>query len=282
MKRMLIEFQYCRYLRNCVNIIVGRNTKGLYIMTNIKKELTKIWKKDSFISGQRCFWLYNYDVFRITDETEFVELNKNIKHLNKNVFAIADITDGDNQHTAYLYFDTKTNNDIFIELKAHYSEPKPLKKVANDLNEIFGLVDWSKRLTSLDDDTFWAWMEQSYHNYEIRSITPNGVTHSIDLRIYFKEKLKGTFLSDHKEVPIDAFKKYFEYFGVYNLMVEDLFKYRPTIDELHEFVNKINTQLGNKMFYVVSFNPSAFWGIGNFELLTNDEIGQLYNFGLID
>lgn len=250
-------------------------------MTNIKEDLIKLWKTESFIRGQRCFWLYNYNFFRILDEVEFVELNKNVPHSNKNIFATSNMTNGDGEHELYLYIDTATNSDIFIQSNYHWCEPKSLRKISTDLRQLFGEQDYSKKLISKDNNDLWVWSENSFHSYEVKNTVPNGVLPNFDLRIYFKEKLKGTFLSHHKTIDINAFKKYFEHFGILDLDTESLFYYMPTIETLNTFVDKLNAQLNDKVFYVVSFNPSAFWGIGNYKLLTSAETEQLYYYGLI-
>ncbi|NML36639.1 hypothetical protein HHL17_05455 [Chitinophaga sp. G-6-1-13] len=188
----------------------------------------------------------------------------------------------DQEHEAYIYFDTATESEIFIQSNFSWIEPKELKKISNDLNQLLGGQDYLNKLILKDDNDFWTWNEQSFHSYRIESTIPKGVFPNFDLRLFFKETIKGTFLTAHKEINTSAFKKYFEAFGLVELDTEKLFEYSPTVKILNDFVDQVNVQLGDKVFYVVSFNPSGFWGIGNFKLLTEEQQQQLNSYGLIN
>jgi hypothetical protein len=252
------------------------------IMTDIKEKLNSIWKADYFMNGHKYFWLYNFNFFRFVEKDEFEEFNKEVVHRGKRIFAVADGGNSDNEPQAYLYFDTATRSKVFIQSAYDWIEPKELRKIADDLNQLFGEEDYSKIFIAKKDSAFWAWNESCFNSYSIEKVVPKGVLPNVDLRIFFKEHVNGTFLSDHKEIPIKEFYKYFETYGCASLDTEELFSFKPTAEDLDKFVGKLNAQLGKKVFYVVSFNPSDFWGIGNFEQLTPKQAEQLHNYGLIN
>lgn len=251
-------------------------------MKNIIQELAEIWETESFINGQKYFFLYNYKIFRFVEKEEFKEFNEKLIHLNKNIFAVADRTNGDNEHEAYLYFNTETNHEIFIQSNYHWCEPKELRKISDELTQLFGTQNYTKKLMTKNDNDFWTWYEESFQSYKIEENVPNGVIPDFDLRNYFKEKLKDTFLTDYEEFDTNAFKCYFENFGFFNLDFGNLFESKLSINSLSELVNKLNTQLNDKVFYVASFVSFGFLGIGNYKSLSIEETDKLYRYGIIN
>lgn len=244
----------------------------------MKEELDKIWASEYFNQGQRCFWLYNYNFFRIIDSVQFEWLNSSILHYPERAFAIADLTNGDRECQAILYF---KGSDIYIQSKLNVVEPVALKKIAGSLDELFGIQDYASVLIKEDDHTFRGWSEQVYYNYEIERSVPKGVLPNFDLRLFFKDQVDGTFLSNYKAVNIDAFMKYFESFGVAGLDREKVVDYTAHIDDLSKFIKYLNARLGSDTFYAVWFQPSAFLGIGNFNILKPEDRQRLDQFGIL-
>jgi hypothetical protein len=107
----------------------------------MKAALDNIWASDHFQSGNQYFQLYNYNLFRIIEKTEFESLNPNTIQPCKQIFAVADATNGDREHSAYLYFDD--NGEISIQSNYQHRAPVQLKTIAPNLEHLFGGKDFT-------------------------------------------------------------------------------------------------------------------------------------------
>jgi hypothetical protein len=249
-------------------------------METIKNEIIKIWSTEYFKSGQKWFWLYNYNYFRLLNEIEFRDVNRELLIEGKEIFAIGGTHPDGPEH--YLLFDNSHLDNIYILPYGYKLQKSQAKKIAVTLNDLFNESDYAKCLIAYEDVNFWSWFDSAYNSYEITDVVPKGVLPNIDLRVYFRDSCSGIFLSDHKEINTKEFKAYFEKFGITDLNTDELFEYRPSPKDLVAFIEKINLQLGEEVFYFVSFIPSGFWGIGNFSLLTNENRTVMYKYGLLN
>lgn len=252
-------------------------------MRNIELGLTHIWEKEYFKKDCRYFFLYNYSFFKLLSKEEILEANRHVFHEGKVVFAIAGSNNSDNEHKMYLYFENATRY-IYIQSNIRNLEPIRLKKISTSFEELFENIDPGNVLIEKNNQAFWSWFEIVFHSYfsDIEENVPTGVLPRFDLRLYFKNNFRKVFLSDHKEFNKTDLIKFFDEAGINELFFENLFEFSPYIEEIKNLIQIANSYFGEIVFYAVFFNPSGFWGIGNYKFLDNDQKEQLIKYGLIN
>ena len=77
------------------------------------------------------------------------------------------------------------------------------------------------------------------------------------------------------------FSKYFVQFGVDKLIPENFAAFRTTDKELLKLIDKLNEHFGEEVFYLVEFNPSGYWGIGNYKELNEKQKLMIRQYGLL-
>jgi len=253
-------------------------------MIDIREELKTIRASDYFKNGLNGFWLYNYTFFRILDEATSGNFNGYVDddddYTGKKIFALGCITFDDDPES-YLCFDDSADNGIFIKSANQHFPPKQMKRIANNISDFFNDNDYLKYFISKQDIGLNAWMERTYHSSDTNVKTPNGVLPGFDIRDYFKNSIPGTLLGDHKEINTKEFLSYFNNFGAKEFIPRN-FGTKYLDDELlDEIVETINSSLGKAVFYKTRFNPSWFWGIGNYEVLNDDMKKLLFDWGIL-
>lgn len=238
--------------------------------------LQEIWKSPSFINGDKYFWLYNYPFFRFMDANEFNLVNKEPYYPGFTIFAIADNSAG-GEPSAYLLYD----KDARIFINYFQTGNKGPREIANNITEVFGTNDISKLLITQKDKAFWTWSESSFNNSSFSNSVPKGVVPGFDLRYYFKDSLPGTFLTYHEEFSRKAFTDYFAQYKLDALIPVDFAAFRTTDKQLLQLIDTLNGHLGEEVFYLVEFNPSGYWGVGNYKSLNVEQRKRLEAYGLL-
>lgn len=242
----------------------------------VKQVLQEIWKSPSFIGGDKYFWLYNYQFFRFMDANEFNLVNKEPYYPGFTIFAIADNSAG-GEPSAFLMYD----KDFKLFINYFQTGNKGPREIANSITEIFGTNDISKLLIPQKDKAFWSWSESSFNNSYFSNSVPKGVIPGFDLRGYFKDSLPGTFLTYHEEFSRKAFTEYFAQYKLEAFIPVDFAAFRTTDKKLLQLIDTLNEHSGEEVFYLVDFNPSGYWGVGNYKVLNDEQRKHVENFGLL-
>lgn len=248
-------------------------------MIDIEKELQEVWTSRSFKEGNRHFWLFNYNFFRILDEKEFTAYNTHPLYENKKIFAVGGQNPDEDE--CFLYYDTVLKKGVFILSNYTWKNKRGIKKIGESVSALFETSSIADVLIAGNDSDFGTWSESVFHSSEIEEKVPKGVLPAIDLRFYFANNVPGTMLIDHNEINTKAFHSYFREFGVEELIPADFFySFRQGEDYL-TLITSINTHLKEETFFCAEFNPSGYFGVGNYKLLSKEKMQVLDSYGLI-
>lgn len=252
-------------------ILINKNSS-----MDTKKVLEEIWTSSSFISGDKYFWLFNYEFFRFLEAPEFKIENKEPAFNGLTIFAVADYN-ADKEPRGHLLYD----KDFKIFINYYEAGNKGPKEIANNINELFGTTEITKCLITQKDKDFWSWNESSFHTSSFANNVPKGVLPKFDLRHYFKDSLPGTFITYHEDFDRVSFMKHFAQYNVDSLIPNDFVVFRTSDTKLLKLIDTINSHLGEEVFYLVDFNPSGYWGVGNYKVLNSEQKKYLKTYGLL-
>ncbi|MGP1479292.1 MAG: hypothetical protein ACTTJI_06365 [Capnocytophaga sp.] len=234
--------------------------------------VNSIRKSKEFRDGKRCFHYANFGFFYICDEKE------SAYYKDMNCFAL-DNVNADWEERGCIYY-TKDTGEVFYKsfMKADYR----LVKIANSLNELFGEININEILVTRDDDSYYLWVEENFHSYNIIEYVPKCVVPNIDLRTYLSEK-HSYFLSHYEDF---SNKTFIEYLTRKEKHIADLvpsnFYFRHAKEEkVIDLIAEINSKSKKSHFEIIEFLPSCFLGIIDMNDLSKEDANELIRLGLI-
>ena len=248
-------------------------------MPTIETELTEILSSLKFKKGFRYFWLYNYSFFKILDEAEFDEYNRNPLIEGKKIFAVGSTNPDDDEY--YLLYDKQEKSEIYIRATYKSRDTRGIKKIGDSLSGLFHGAKAADILISRNNELYANWGEALYSGSPIVENVPQGVLPLFDLRYYFKYQLKDTILSDPGVFDTHTLESYFENHGAKGLIPADFSISRPAGESYLQLVTIINEKLNEEVFFATEIHTSGHCGIGKYSSLTTEERKMADYYGLI-